>query len=184
MRKVAHMRKVSCLRRSRPEAVSPVIATILLVGITVVLAATLYVMVFGFGTNVNTPPTATFTKSSVTDGLRFTFTPFSKDTTWDQISVVLDDPSNVISFNNTTAESMMGGGTVKPVTHCVGSRALGSLAVWMNATDMAGNGYVNQGDYVTLTTGGGHFAKNITYNIYLIYKPTGDTITTMSFTGD
>ncbi len=47
------------------KAVSPVIATILMVAITVVLAAVLYVMVMGFGGN-NTPtaPAVTLTKES------------------------------------------------------------------------------------------------------------------------
>lgn len=179
------MRKFSWLVKNKSEAVSPVIATILLVGITVVLAATLYVMVFGFGGNTNTPPAAAFTKASVTDGFKFTFTPFSKDTTWDQISIVLTDDSSAISFTNTTTASMSGhGGTMMTMTHCVGSRALGNLTVWMNATDLAGNGYVNQGDCVTLTTAGGKFSNSTTYTISLLYKPTGDTITSLSFTGD
>ncbi|MDD1769970.1 MAG: type IV pilin N-terminal domain-containing protein [Methanomassiliicoccales archaeon] len=41
--------------RRKTEAVSPVIATILMVAITVVLAAVLYVMVMGFNTGGNTP---------------------------------------------------------------------------------------------------------------------------------
>lgn len=43
--------------RRKDDAVSPVIATILMVAITVVLAAVLYVMVIGFGgdTNIDTP---------------------------------------------------------------------------------------------------------------------------------
>jgi len=179
------MRKMSWLVRSESEAVSPVIATILLVAITVVLAATLYVMVFGFGTNTNTPPAATFTKESVPSGFEFTFTPFSKETTWDQITIVLTDDSNAISFTNTTTASMSSqSGAMTTVTHCVGSRVFGALTVWMNATDLAGNGYVNQGDSVTLTTAGGLFSKSTTYTISLLYKPTGDTIVSQSFTGD
>ena len=179
------MRKMSWLVRNKSEAVSPVIATILLVGITVVLAATLYVMVFGFGGNTNTPPAAAFTKASVTGGFKFTFTPFSTDTTWDQLTIILTDDSSAISFTNTTTASMSShSGTMMTVTHCVGSRALGNLTVWMNATDLAGNGYVNQGDSVTLTTAGGEFSNSTTYTISLLYKPTGDSITSMSFTGD
>jgi len=174
------------LVRNESEAVSPVIATILLVGITVVLAATLYVMVFGFGANTNNPPVADFTKSSVTGGFKFTFTPFSKETTWDRIAIILiDNSGNAISFNNTTIPNMSStGGTVMTITHCDGSRALGTLTIWMNATDLAGNGYVNQGDSVTLTTSGGHFSKTSPYTINLLYKPTGDTITSQSFLGD
>jgi len=53
------MKKIWKLRRNA-EAVSPVIATILMVAITVVLAAVLYVMVMGFssGGGSNTPSVA------------------------------------------------------------------------------------------------------------------------------
>jgi len=44
--------------RRKTEAVSPVIATILMVAITVVLAAVLYVMVMGFGGGSSSTPTA------------------------------------------------------------------------------------------------------------------------------
>lgn len=44
--------------RRKTEAVSPVIATILMVAITVVLAAVLYVMVMGFNTGGSTPTAA------------------------------------------------------------------------------------------------------------------------------
>lgn len=179
------MHKMSWSTRRDSDAVSPVIATILMVAITVVLAATLYVMVFGFGANTDTPPLADVTKSSVQGGFRFTFTPFSRDTTWDNIAIVLTTDTDAISFNNTTTLSMTTtSGTVMTVSHCDGSRNLGTLKVWMNATDLAGNGYVNQGDYITITTSGGSFSKTITYSIFLIYKPSGDTITSQSFLGD
>jgi len=179
------MFKASWLTRNRTEAVSPVIATILLVGITVVLAATLYVMVFGFGANTNTPPVADFTKSSVLGGFKFAFTPFSKDTTWDKITIVISDDTHAISFNNTTTAGLTSpSGAVATITDCDGSRVLGNLTIWMNVTDLSGNGYVNQGDSVTLTTSGGHFSKNITYTIFLVYRPTGDTITSQQFLGD
>ncbi len=50
------MKKIWKMKKSK-EAVSPVIATILMVAITVVLAAVLYVMVMGFGSNPDTNPT-------------------------------------------------------------------------------------------------------------------------------
>lgn len=179
------MRKMSWLVRNESEAVSPVIATILLVGITVVLAATLYVMVFGFGANTNTPPVANITKTSVSGGFKFIFTPFSKETTWDKLAIVLTDDSNAISFDNTTTASMLSNSsTMMTVTHCDGSRVLGALTVWMNATDLAGNGFVNQGDSVTLTAASGQFSKSTSYTINLVYKPTGDTIISQTFQGD
>jgi flagellin-like protein len=55
------MMKKSWKNRS---AVSPVIATILMVAITVVLAAVLYVMVIGFNQGTSSAPTATMSKQA------------------------------------------------------------------------------------------------------------------------
>jgi flagellin-like protein len=57
------MKKIWKSRRNN-EAVSPVIATILMVAITVVLAAVLYVMVLGINTGVGQNIVISFTKSS------------------------------------------------------------------------------------------------------------------------
>jgi len=57
------MKKIWKIRKDK-SAVSPVIATILMVAITVVLAAVLYVMVMGFGGSTSTTaPTATLQKN-------------------------------------------------------------------------------------------------------------------------
>lgn len=176
------MKKVWCKRRRGVDAVSPVIATILLVGITVVLAATLYVMVFGFGLgSSNTPPVASFTKTSITNGFKFTFTSFSMDTVWGDIYIVLSDGTNSVSFDNITTESLTTGVTV---LKSFGSRTLDSLTVFINVTDLAGNGYVNQGDSFTLTTSGGVFSNAVPYEAFLMHGPTSSKIFSMPFLGD
>jgi archaeal type IV pilus assembly protein PilA len=63
--------------KNRKDAVSPVIATILMVAITVVLAAVLYVMVMGFGSNnqQQTPViTMTYQKADNGTASDYTFT--------------------------------------------------------------------------------------------------------------
>ena len=57
------MKKIWKMKKSK-EAVSPVIATILMVAITVVLAAVLYVMVMGFGSNPDQQPQMSTQKST------------------------------------------------------------------------------------------------------------------------
>ena len=177
------MCKKCWLRKYDAEGVSPVIATILLVGITVVLAATLYVMVFGFGNNsTNSPPVASFTKSSIPDGFKFAFTPFSRDTVWSDLFIVLADGNgNTVTFDNMTTQSLATGSLV---TVSFGSRALGPLTVFMNVTDLAGNGYANQGDSYSLTTSGGNFSNAVTYEVFLMHGPTGSLINSMPFLGD
>lgn len=79
--------------RKDEDAVSPVIATILMVAITVVLAAVLYVMVSGLITTPNTTPTAWgVSLGSSGDGtnwtLQFTSIPQTQQTTNVFITVV------------------------------------------------------------------------------------------------
>ena len=60
--------------RRNEKAVSPVIATILMVAITVVLAAVLYVMVSGLiGTGTTGTPNVEMTTTSTTEGYEFEF---------------------------------------------------------------------------------------------------------------
>jgi len=61
------MKKMWRIRKNK-EAVSPVIATILMVAITVVLAAVLYVMVMGFGGGGGATPTASFDQVKSSQG--------------------------------------------------------------------------------------------------------------------
>lgn len=67
------MKKLWSLRK-KDNAVSPVIATILMVAITVVLAAVLYVMVLGFGTDTGTQIVISMDKSSTATNWTFTVT--------------------------------------------------------------------------------------------------------------
>jgi len=174
------MSRKSLANNRHDEGVSPVIGTILLVGITVVLAATLYIMAFGFGGNTDTPPVGQVSLKSIEGGFRFEFTPFSKETTWGDIEIILIEGNHSANFSNMTAQAMKGDyGILKSF----GSQSLGTLEVFMNATDLAGNGYINQGDSFALTTGNGAFLDTIHYDLYLLYKPNGAQIHTINFQG-
>ncbi|MGB2825540.1 MAG: archaellin/type IV pilin N-terminal domain-containing protein, partial [Thermoplasmata archaeon] len=96
------MKKTWAIRKDA-EGVSPVIATILMVAITVVLAAVLYVMVLGFGGDTTTTPTSSLTKSSVSSGVKLTFAPVSVDTQWDDITILLSDGTNTVQWSPITA---------------------------------------------------------------------------------
>jgi len=70
------MKKIWAIRKSE-EGVSPVIATILLVAITVVLAAVLYVMVLGLvGNNSNSVPVIGLNRGSGVTNITWTITTF------------------------------------------------------------------------------------------------------------
>lgn len=174
--------KKSWAIRKDAEAVSPVIATILMVAITVVLAAVLYVMVLGFGGTSTQTPTSSLTKSTVAGGDKFTFAPMSKDTAWGDITILLTDQTATISAAPTTANLIGSGSTVKYAA--VANTLLGaSLHVWINITDLAGNGNVNQGDYFTCTVGGGVFSTTASYTVTIMHDPSAAEICHENFQG-
>jgi archaeal type IV pilus assembly protein PilA len=133
--------------RKDKSAVSPVIATILMVAITVVLAAVLYVMVMGFGGGNTSTPTASL---GVTKGATVNATGPNQETTY-TISVLSISSNNVLPTDVNVI--------------CVTTAATSGQLV-----SAAGASHVNAGDYVSLGL------KPGTYTVSLIYKPTGNAI--------
>lgn len=106
------------------KAVSPVIATILMVAITVVLAAVLYVMVMGFGGETNQAPTASLNPSG------------------NRLVISISDPQT-IDPDSSLQINVTGAVGVKPI-------AVGNIG---NVTyvDATADGKVSTGDYFVLT---------------------------------
>jgi flagellin-like protein len=176
------MKKIWAIRKDS-EAVSPVIATILMVAITVVLAAVLYVMVLGFGGTSSTPGINVLRKSSIAGGFKIEFTAPTAEVAWSDVTIQLSDASaHTVSWNNGTTVGLTS--TTQPkVWHYGSAQTLGSLAVWFNVTDLAANGRMSNGDYITLTVGGGVFAPSTTYTVTLLYEPTSGSMLAYDFTG-
>ena len=176
------MKKYWAIRKDA-EAVSPVIATILMVAITVVLAAVLYVMVLGFGGTSTTTPAATYSKGPITNGEQINIVSITKtDVAWDQIKVQLSDGTNFAEWETNTAD--LDGGSA--VTMNYTTDTLGTLTVCLLVTDVGGNGFVSGSDYFKVYTYGGAtpFASGTTYSAVLIYTETGEKIGTgVTFNG-
>ncbi|OPY33851.1 MAG: hypothetical protein A4E32_00589 [Methanomassiliicoccales archaeon PtaU1.Bin124] len=136
------------MMRKKKDAVSPVIATILMVAITVVLAAVLYVMVMGFGGGSNNTPSAsmTYTKAagSAATLSNYTFTCASISST----SVPIADLQVICN-------PAPGSGT----------------ATWTSGSSPAGT-YAAAGDHFTLTD----LTKGTTYTITVKYATTGGAV--------
>jgi len=124
-------------------------------------------------------PTSALTKTAVTSGLKLTFAPMSVDTQWDDITILLSDGTNTVQWSPATA-NLDNSTTAKEL---LGAETLTSLSVYCNVTDLAGNGYVNLGDYIVLTTGGGSFALSTTYTVTIIHDPTAGEVCHISFNG-
>lgn len=156
--------------RQDEEGVSPVIATILMVAITVVLAAVLYIMVIGLapsGTNVPT-------------GVWGTKTPVSSTAYNVDFGKVSGEPRpmdlEIILVMNVTNQ-----GTYSFQTNDDGDLAFvqgsGSDIGDIEYADLANNQKINTGDTLYLT----NLAPQSDYQIKMMWAPTGDQITSGSF---
>jgi flagellin-like protein len=173
------MKKIWRIRKDS-EAVSPVIATILMVAITVVLAAVLYVMVLGFGGTSTQTPAATYQKTTITNGQKITIVSITKtDVPWDDVTIQVSDGTTIQAWTPTKATQM----TTNAVA--LGAKALGTgLTVSVNLTDVSGNGFVSGTDYFTIQATTGSFASTTQYTAVLLYEPSGERCgQPISFTG-
>ncbi len=130
------MMKKSFKNRS---AVSPVIATILMVAITVVLAAVLYVMVMGFGSGPSSAPTVSLTKSS-TDNAH-------------EEKILISSITEPVAYANMKVSIVVDGAAAE-----TGQVASGAIAAITGAdvtfVDIAADGKVGSGDYFLVGVAG------------------------------
>jgi flagellin-like protein len=131
--------------RKDERAVSPVIATILMVAITVVLAAVLYVMVSGLITGPGAQkPLVTFSSVTKVNAVTWTFTVASAQPAVAQSNYKLNFG---IGTNTGTAVNM--GATNANVTVTVATTP-STTAVGVKWTDLGGTGQVKGGDIFTI----------------------------------
>lgn len=141
------------------KGVSPVIATILMVAITVVLAAVLYVMVMGLG-DISTTPNGQITKveKTGTGGYKLTLSTFSPSTKLTDIKVNVNGTLFTSSDGKTWVPD-------KDDTYRI------------TMTDQAGDGKVSQGDYITVELADGATVKLEGATVAILHGPSGGEIT-------
>jgi flagellin-like protein len=149
------------------DAVSPVIATILMVAITVVLAAVLYVMVIGFGGGTTSTPAGAWNSvapESQTSG-KLVFGAFTTD-------VAPLDIKIFVTHNGSAAGSISFSPNVNPAASWTGGTpAVMGTAVIFDYSPTGGE--VNAGDYITLTG----LDPNTAYTFEVFHNPTDATVT-------
>ncbi len=162
--------------RKDEEAVSPVIATILMVAITVVLAAVLYVMVSGLITGPGpTKPLVTFGGITKVNTLTWTFSVASASTAVAPSNYKLNF---AIGQFTGTATNMGANGANTTVT--VTGATPGSVGVkW---TDLGGTGTVKGGDIFTISFPTPAPASGTSLTMYLLYSD-GSQIQTKAWQG-
>jgi flagellin-like protein len=157
------MKRAWHIRRDE-DAVSPVIATILMVAITVVLAAVLYVMVSGLiaGPGQQAPLIQLGTAEPTTTSGQYI------------VSVDAASKAEVLGNFKVTVLNVSNGNTplvTAPVTLAGGS-LITAGAVTVSFTDLQGDTKLNVGDYFTVSGVGSY-----TYTLVILYSSTGNKIT-------
>ncbi|MFQ5552152.1 MAG: archaellin/type IV pilin N-terminal domain-containing protein [Thermoplasmata archaeon] len=118
------MRTIGAIRRDR-KAVSPVIATILMVAITVVLAAVLYVMVSGLVSGPGSTPNAIgVSVGQSSNGLNWvlTFADVPAGMANSTVSLSISDASGAVLFAATALDAL--GGATETYSPITGGTAL------------------------------------------------------------
>jgi len=164
------MKKIWKIRKDS-EAVSPVIATILMVAITVVLAAVLYVMVMGFGGTGAQTPTGAFTTATKTSSTteKILFGTISPDTKFIDCKLVVD-PADAASatWNMASGTATWNFNATAPI-------------LTVTYTDMGADGKISVGDYITISQASGSLASG-DWIVTLLYTSTGGSICAKTFT--
>ena len=144
------MNKQSWVNRAKDEAVSPVIGTILLVAMTVVLAAILYFMVLGMISNSSTGALVNLVSSSTHDGNNYTVDIIAVTETFfiSDARVMVKDTNGDLYF----------------------SQLLTSFnGTWLNNTkynDVNQDGKISPADYFQFKKGPGYFMAGWIIEIY------------------
>jgi len=147
----------------KEEGVSPVIAVILMVAITVVLAAVLYVMVSGMMSTTQTTPTGAmnFYEGSQSGNYSGSFVSLSSSVKLSNAQVTIID------------DSLGGSDSINDLSLDTTAEVTGGLKLVYN--DINSNNKVDGGDTIRVTNGD---SKDI---IKFVYEPTGGVIARYTF---
>jgi hypothetical protein len=119
-------------------------------------------------------PAVAMTKTPIVNGYRFTLIP-SESFSWSDMTVFLGPYA--LSWEPVTA-NLNGTGVM---TQACTPELLGNSLVYLNATDLGGNGVVNAGDFFTLEIAGG-FPPGTMFTVQLYFEPRYVYIGEMAFT--
>jgi len=149
------MKKIWMKRKKDSSAVSPVIATILMVAITVVLAAVLYVMVLGLTPTVGTSATFGTTKTVASGSVRWTVVSVSAGPALKSaVYVQIKDASGTFALTTTamTTGTYPCTGAVAPPTwvRATVGTALNMQGFNYSSSSAASYTYISVGDTFTL----------------------------------
>jgi hypothetical protein len=113
-------------------------------------------------------------------GMRFTFDNVSRyfmgeetsaDFSWGYSTIVLLDGTSGISWSNISNPALTSIAASPMVWHYGSAKTLSSVSVWLNVTDIGGNGRVDRGDFFVIEPAGAAFAPGVLYEVCVLYEP-------------
>ena len=147
-------------RRQDDRAVAPVVAEILLVAMTVTLAATLFYVASNLSSqaNIASHPFVAFGATQLQDG---------------NATIPIDGVSAAVSAENYKVNLEVGTTMGSPADLAAGGKAVtvtvGGTAYHVRWQDVAGDGLLNAGDPITISAAGAPLPSGI-YSFFLIWS--------------
>lgn len=169
-------------RTGGEKSVAPFISLIIILIVTLplLLFTMLYLGVIGDDSSEPEQVTTELTVSPESNGFRLTFGPFSTQTEWDDIVLVLSGDSSSVSWGPPT--SALEGPA--PAVLEFAPDLLGSITVFCNVTDVDGDGWIDDGDFFTIQTGSEHrFSSDTEYSLLVAHERLGTLAASVSFSG-
>jgi hypothetical protein len=137
-------------------------------------------MVLGFGTGGSGTPSIQITQRtaiSSPDGYKFALTAPTTEVAWTDLTIILQTGALSATWSTATQAALTGTGV--QIQELGIQTSITSSNFFANITDMGGNGYINNGDYFTLT---GSFADSTSYTVTLMYEPVDGQMVSQTWT--
>jgi len=96
---------------------------------------------------------------------------------WNDVAVLVDDGTSSAEWWNISSEYLSN--EADSVQFC-GFKDVGEVEIMLNVTDVAGNGQLDDGDYLTLHSIG--FTGDASYSVTLVYEPTANPMVSIVLT--
>ncbi len=104
--------------------------------------------------------------TSINDG-----SPSSGSIPWHDLRFILHEENGTASWE--TESTSLDNGTYCEQVFL--PRQIGDVFVNLSAVDLAGNGYLNIGDFILITSGANYtFNSSVTYSLYVLYQPSSN----------
>jgi hypothetical protein len=148
-----------------------------------IFIAVFVLVAFGHPKSVSIDHDGFVSKRQIPYGFEFVLPAPSAHISWTDITILLSNGADTVSWANLTTKDL-GTRVTNATWHYGHAQSLGTLSVWLNVTDLTGNGRLDNGDFLSITTGSSAvFSTNSTYTLVLLYEPTDESILSHDFTG-